>query len=137
VHLEARAKGAHGGFFMLADVGSLEKVASYGIINKRIPQWMMPATASMPSGFDIAMLHKREVDIVHGVTPAQGTHLTAIEIGYRSEYDPDFKKVEEKRLQHALTCQALGRHYNAAQFGRHTPAPRACAISFSMQLPSV
>jgi hypothetical protein len=42
---------------MLADVGSLEKVASR---------------------FDIAMLHKREVDIVNGVTPAQGTHLTAI-----------------------------------------------------------
>jgi hypothetical protein len=91
-----------GGFFMLADVGSPEKVASYGIIHKRIPQWMMPAaTAGMPSRFDIAMLHKREVDIVNGVTPAQGTHLTAIEIGYRSDYDPDLKKLEEKRLQHA------------------------------------
>jgi hypothetical protein len=35
------------------------------------------------------MLYKREVDIVNGVTPAQGTHLTAIEIGYRSDYDQE------------------------------------------------
>jgi hypothetical protein len=73
---------------------------------------MPAATASMPSRFDIAMLHKREVDTVNGVTPAPGTHLTAIEIGYRSDYDPDLNKLEEKRLQHAPTCQALGRHYN-------------------------
>jgi hypothetical protein len=68
------------------------------IINKRIPQWMLPAaTAGMPSRFDIALLNKREVDIVNGVTPAQGTHLTAIEIGYRSDYDPNLKKkLEEK-----------------------------------------
>jgi hypothetical protein len=46
---------------MLADVGSPEKVASYGVIHKRIPQWMMPATtARMPSRFDIAMLQAKE-----------------------------------------------------------------------------
>jgi hypothetical protein len=51
--LKHMRKGSHGGFFMLADVGSPEKVASYGIILKRIPQWMMPvATAGMPSRFD-------------------------------------------------------------------------------------
>jgi hypothetical protein len=38
--------------------------------------------------------------------------LTTIEIGFRSDYDPDLKKVAEQQLQHAPTCEALGRHYN-------------------------
>jgi hypothetical protein len=98
-------KGAHdGAYFMLADVGSLEKVASYGIINKQIPQWMMPAaTSGMPSRFDIAMLHKREVEIVNGVTPAQGTHLTAIETGYRSD-STMIQKFEETAGETIATC---------------------------------
>jgi hypothetical protein len=101
--------GAHGGFFMLADVGSMDK---FGITCKRIPQWMMPIGADTPSRFDIAMLHKRGVDVINGVTPAAGTSLTAIEVGFRSDYDPDLKKVAEKQLQHAPTCQALGQHYS-------------------------
>jgi hypothetical protein len=36
----------------------------------------------MPSRFDIAMLHKRGVDVIEGVPPAIGTSLTTIEIGY-------------------------------------------------------
>jgi hypothetical protein len=41
-------KGArHGGFFILADVGSMDKLASYGITHMRIPQWMMPAGADI------------------------------------------------------------------------------------------
>jgi hypothetical protein len=65
--------GAHGGFFILADVGSMDKLASYGITHKQIPQWMMPAGADMASRFDIAMLHKRDVDVIEGVPPANGT----------------------------------------------------------------
>jgi hypothetical protein len=38
--------------------------------------------------------------------------MTTIEICFRSDYDPDLKKVAEKQLQHAPTCEALGRHYN-------------------------
>jgi hypothetical protein len=41
----------------------MDKLASYGITHKRIPQWMMPAGADMPLRFDIAMLHKRDVDV--------------------------------------------------------------------------
>ena len=109
--LKHMRKGAHGGFFMLADVGSMDKLATYGITHKRIPQWMMPAGAEAPSRFDIAMIHKRELDIHEGITPAHGTNLTAIEIGYRSDYDPDLTKLAEKRMQHAPTCDVLAQHY--------------------------
>jgi hypothetical protein len=104
-------KGAHGGYFMLADVGSVEKLAPFGVTHKRIPQWMMPAGAAPPSRFDIAMLHTREIDITDGVMPATGTTFTTVEIGYRSDYDPDLNKLAEKQLQHAPTCEALGRNY--------------------------
>jgi hypothetical protein len=72
----------------------------------------MPVGAGIPSRFDIAMLHKRGVDVTDGVTPANGTRFTAIEIGYRSDYDPELKKLAEKQLQHMPTCQALAQHYN-------------------------
>jgi hypothetical protein len=37
----------------------------------------MPIGADTPSRFDIAMLHKRDVDVINGVTPrAAGTSLT-------------------------------------------------------------
>ena len=112
--LKHMRKGAHGGFFMLADVGSMDKLATYGITHKRIPQWMVPAgAAASPSRFDIAMLHKREHDIKDGGTlPAHGTNLTAIEIGYRPDYDPQLTKLAEKQLQHAPTCAILARQYN-------------------------
>jgi hypothetical protein len=67
----------------------MDKLASFGITCKRIPQWMMPIGAHTPSRFDIAMLHKRDVDVINGVIPAAGTSLTAIEVGFRSEYDPE------------------------------------------------
>jgi hypothetical protein len=38
-----------------------------------------------------AMLHKRDVDVIEGVPPANGTSMTTIEIGFRSDYDPDLK----------------------------------------------
>jgi hypothetical protein len=90
----------------------VDKLASYGITHKRIPQWMMPAGADLPSLFDIAMLYKRDVGVIEGVPPANGTNITEIEIGLRSDYDPDLKNVAEKQMQHAPTCEALGQHYN-------------------------
>ena len=96
---------------MLADVGSVEKLTPFGVTHKRIPQWMMPAGAATPSRFDIAMLHKREIDVTDGVMPAIGTTFTTLEIGYRSDYDPDLNKLAEKQLQHAPTCEALSKNY--------------------------
>jgi ribonuclease HI len=109
--LKHMRKGAHGGYYMIADVGSMEKLAPLGIVHKRIPDWMMPVGAAAPSRFDIAMLHRRDLDVIDGVTPASQTPFTTIEIGYRSDYDPDLKKLAEKQLQHAPTCAALGQHY--------------------------
>jgi ribonuclease HI len=109
--LKHMRKGAHGGYYMIADVGSMEKLAPLGIVHKRIPDWMMPGGADAPSRFDIAMLHKRDLDVIDGVTPASQSTFTTVEIGYRSDYDPDLKKLAEKQLQHAPTCAALGKHY--------------------------
>ena len=104
-------KGAHGGYYIIADVGSMEKLSPYGITEKRIPLWMMP-TKEAASRFDIAMVHKRASDIVHGTPPARDTTITAIEIGFRSDYDPELKKLSEKQLQHATSCNALRQRYN-------------------------
>jgi hypothetical protein len=73
---------------MLAALTNLPRTESH----TRIPQWMIPAGADMASRFDIAMLHNRDVDVIEGVLPANGTSMTTIEIGFRSDYDPDLIK---------------------------------------------
>jgi hypothetical protein len=44
---------------------------------------MMPAGADMPSRFDYAMLHKRDVDVIEGVPPSIGTSMTTIALTHR------------------------------------------------------
>jgi hypothetical protein len=70
----------------------------------------MPLGADVPSRFDIAMHHERGLDIIDGVTSANGTSLTTIELGYRSGYD--LEKGAKQQLQHAPTCEAFGHNYN-------------------------
>jgi hypothetical protein len=108
--LKHMRKGAHGGYYMIADVGSMDKLAPYGITEKRIPQWMMP-TATLASRLDIAMVHTRAVDVNAAKLPRAGTMITAIEIGYRSDYDPELRKMAEKQEQHVPTCDGLRQRY--------------------------
>jgi hypothetical protein len=110
--LKHMRKGAHGGHYLIADVGSMDKLAPYGVTHKRIPQWMLPANAAVASRFDIAMIHTRAVDFDTARPPPAGTTITAIEIGYRSDYDPELRKLAEKQEQHAETCDALRQRYN-------------------------
>jgi hypothetical protein len=96
---------------MIADVGSMDKLQTYGISNKRIPQWMMP-NKTPPTRLDIVMVHTRAVDINPTRPLPRGTRVSAIEIGYRSDYDPDLRKFSEKTEQHQTTCELLRRRYD-------------------------
>jgi hypothetical protein len=73
---------------------------------------MLPANAAAASRFDIAMIDTRAVDFDTARPPPAGTTITAIEIGYRSDYDPELRKLAEKQEQHAETCAALRQRYN-------------------------
>jgi hypothetical protein len=49
-------------------------------------------------------------EAIDGVTPANGTSLTTIELGHRSGYD--LEKGAKQQLKHAPTCEAFGHNYN-------------------------
>ena len=58
------------------------------------------------------MVHVPTNVLTHRQHLSEGTRLTGIEVGYRSDYDPTNKKYTEKMMQHSETCTSLRKTYD-------------------------
>ena len=95
-------RGAHGARYMLADVGSPDKLAPLGITDKSIPPWILPENHSRVDAL-IA-------DVPHTWCTTRrlppGTRVDVIELGYRGDHRRTEKRTE-KTEQHACTLRSL------------------------------
>ena len=115
-------KGSLGGCHVIADVGSLEKLEPLMITEKRIPTWILPnggnggttgnsSVSAAASRIDIVMPHVPTHRVPLKGRLLKGTKITAIEVGFRGDHDPNDTKLAEKMAQHQTTCTALRRLY--------------------------
>jgi len=134
-------RGALGSHYTIADVGSEDCMSEdYDINHKLLPQHLVPPPAETPppdqeppgpdeggldhsidpttpvppSRLDIAIIHLPHDRVERATTWQQlreTTPLTAVEIGFRSDYDPEGRKYAEKMAQHRHTIARLSQHY--------------------------
>ena len=62
--LKAIMKGAHGGFYTIADIGRDELTKDLGVNNKRIPTWLLPDSTLEAAGIQAVHRHKVRPDIL-------------------------------------------------------------------------
>jgi endonuclease/exonuclease/phosphatase family metal-dependent hydrolase/ribonuclease HI len=104
-------KGARGGDFIVADVGSRDKLVSHGITEKTIPSWLLPGRSFSPSRVDVAVIRAPTETTKEQRPLATDTCITLVELGFRKDYDAHLTKVSEKTAQHSLTKELLLARY--------------------------
>jgi hypothetical protein len=104
-------KGTNGAYHMIADVGSKERLEPLGITEKVIPEWILPGGRAI-SRLDIVMPHIISTNIMPKRRLRAGLKVTAIELGFRPDHDPDSRKLREKQLQHHETTERLRQRYD-------------------------
>jgi hypothetical protein len=128
-----------GGHYILADVGSKDKLAPLQIYDKRVPQWLLPtvATQSRP---DILMVHRpmHECIVTKPQSPPKGTKITIIEVTVTGDYDIDKNAAGRKQQQHQQLKTSLEAHgyvveYQVWDIGHTGMIPRKL-ITYSSQL---
>jgi hypothetical protein len=104
-------KGTNGAYHIIADVGSKERLEPFGITEKVIPEWILPGGRAM-SRLDIVMPHVLTANVVPKRRLRKGLKVTAIELGFRADHDPEGRKILEKQRQHQDTTERLQRRYD-------------------------
>jgi hypothetical protein len=102
--------GKLGACYIMADVGNKATLAELQVQHKRVWDWLLPNDKDLGnySRPDIVVAHLPcQADVQNSPKPAAGTILTLIEIGYRSDFDVEGKKLDEKREQHRALEKAL------------------------------
>ena len=103
--IKAIQRGVHGGFHLIADVGTYSALRAMDVLHKRLPSWVLPGPPA--TRFDIVLVHTPACR-----TPPQhplpaGTRITAVELGFCHDYDLEGDTLAAKRAQHAHTCDRL------------------------------
>ena len=62
--LKAIVKGAHGGYYTIADIGRDELTLDLGVDSKRIPTWLLPDSALAEAGIEPSHRHRLRPDIM-------------------------------------------------------------------------
>ncbi len=115
-------RGQYGAYPMYADVGKEPDLQSdFDVTSKTLPAALVPPASTsepmhrhQPTKFDIVILHTDHAAASRPTStwrdiPAR-TEITAVEIGFRSDYDKG-RKILQKQQQHMHTCTRLRRHY--------------------------
>jgi ribonuclease HI len=110
--IEHMRKGAHGSFYMLADVGTPSSLEPLGVKDKRIPRWIIPEEAHT-TRVDILMAHVPVHRTPRGTRHLRpGTTIDVVELTYRADHRRNEARAE-KEEQHARTLACLrARGYN-------------------------
>jgi hypothetical protein len=122
-----------GGYYMVADVGSKDKLEPLNIRDKRVPHRLV-SSLGKTSRPDILIVHMPlyQCTSTSAQAPPRGTKITIVEVTFTSDYGIDKKVAEHKLQQHlalktALEAQGYEVEYQVWDIGHTGMIPQKLA----------